>query len=99
VPTLERLPIDEALRSGGMDERAYAKALARFMARVASANRDAKLMLDGLKEWSRHFQPKRSAESAPANDPPVIVQLVHDVRRPVRPPLEIPLLPPTTTDA
>jgi hypothetical protein len=50
-----------------MDERAYAKALARFMARVARANFDAKLMLDGLKEWGRHFQPKRAGKRGSGN--------------------------------
>ncbi len=56
---------------------------------VEGPGSDPKLRLDALKEWARHFQPKRSSEGASSNDPPVIVQLVHEVRRPVRPPLEI----------
>jgi hypothetical protein len=77
-----------------MGETEYAKSLKSLRDAVERPELDPKLMLDMLKEWARHFQPKRASESAPANEPPVIVQLVHDVRRPVRPPLEIPTLPP-----
>ncbi len=96
-PSLERLPIDEALRRGGMGEFEYAKSLGRFMDTVDGAKPDRKLMLDGLKEWGRHFQPKRSSESASSSDPPLIVQLVHNVQRPLRPPIEIPAPPPETS--
>ncbi|MDR3720127.1 MAG: hypothetical protein P4L00_00895 [Candidatus Acidoferrales bacterium] len=93
-PSLERLPIDEALRREGMGESEYAKSLGTLMDTLEDPESDPKLRLEGLKEWARHFQTKRAPESAAANDVPVIVQLVHEVRRPVRPPIEIPAPPP-----
>jgi hypothetical protein len=77
------LPIDEALRYKGMDELEYAMMLGRCMD-IAEANEDAKLMLEGLKEWGRQLESKRAAGASPGAEPPTVVQLVHAVPRPDR---------------
>lgn len=78
------LPIDEALRFKGMDEIEYAVMLACFID-LALANKDAKLMLDGLKEWARQLESGRvsgGAAGSSAAGGPTVVQLVHAVPRP-----------------
>ncbi|MBZ5696797.1 MAG: hypothetical protein LAN36_15735 [Acidobacteriia bacterium] len=82
----KRMSVDEALRKEGMGEREYAASLGRFVAKVEGNNDELKLMLDGIKEWGRHFQEKRASDSSDSRDTPVIVQLVHNVPRPERPP-------------
>ena len=81
-----RIAVDEALRCEGMGEREYAASLGRFVTKVEGNDKNLKLMLDGIKEWGRHFQGKQSSESSSTPDAPVIVQLVHDVPRPARTP-------------
>jgi len=79
------MSVDEALRKEGMGEREYAASLGRFVAKVEGKDKQLKLMLDGIKEWGRHFQAKRASDSSDSHDAPVIVQLVHNVPRPERP--------------
>ncbi|MGH9715277.1 MAG: hypothetical protein ACRD4R_00885 [Candidatus Acidiferrales bacterium] len=69
-----------------MDEIAYAQTLGGFFQQLESkANMPKlKLKLDGLKELSRHLEPKRAASNA-EDDATMIVQLVHKVDRPPRP--------------
>jgi len=69
-----------------MGEREYAASLGRFVTKVEGNDKNLKLMLDGIKEWGRHFQIKQSSEFSSTPDAPVIVQLVHDVPRPARTP-------------
>jgi len=69
-----------------MGEREYAASLGRFVTKVEGNDKNLKLMLDGIKEWGRHFQGKQASESSSTPDAPVIVQLVHDVPRPARTP-------------
>jgi hypothetical protein len=81
----KRMSVDDALRKEGMGEREYAASLGRFVAKVEGKDKELKLMLDGIKEWGRHFQAKRASDSSDSSDGPVIVQLVHNVPRPERP--------------
>ena len=65
-----------------MDELEYAMMLGRCMD-IAEADEDAKVMLEGLKEWARQLESRRAAGGSPG-DGPAIVQLVHAVPRPDR---------------
>ena len=78
-------PLDEALRREGLDEVGYAQTLGGFFEQLEgnTAVTKLKLKLDGLKELSRHLEPKRSAASV-SDDVPMMVQLVHNVARPPR---------------
>ena len=82
--------IAEALRGEGFDEsalgRAYVKLVRKLFAGKKASGND-KLLVDVLKEISRTLEPPNqgSGESSPsAADGPMIVQLLHDVPRPVR---------------
>lgn len=82
----KRCALDEALRREGLDETGYARRLGGFFDQVegkASVPK-LKLMLDGLKELSRHLEPKRSAVVDAEAGLPAVVELVHSVERPVR---------------
>ena len=84
-PRLEKpIAIDEALRREGMGPRHYARKLRDFVEGV-TAKEDPKLALEGIKEWGRHLESKKSASSTEP-EPPVMVQLVHAVPRPSRGP-------------
>jgi hypothetical protein len=83
-PHIEKpIAIDEALRKEGMGPRHYARRLKDFVESV-TAETDPKLALDGLKEWGRHLETKRSAGGSSEPEAPVMVQLVHAVPRPDR---------------
>jgi hypothetical protein len=86
------VPIDEALRREEMGEPEYAIKLKCFFELVegdtsasgVAKKGDPKLMLDGLKEWGRHLEPKRVAGGSSVPETPVMVQLLHTVPRPDR---------------
>lgn len=78
--------LDEALRRRGLDEIEYADTLGGFFAQI-EGEADVpklKLLLDGLKELSRHLEPKRSGAAEAEAETPAVVQLVHSVDRPSR---------------
>jgi hypothetical protein len=87
----------EALRALGMDEFALAgrmigisNTLADKSSSEGAGNRE-KLHLEVLKEFTKHLDPPRptSGPGAPfgaSGEPPVIVQLMHNVPRPERTP-------------
>lgn len=81
--------IAEALRGEGFDEaalgRAYVKLVRKLLAGKKASGND-KLLVDVLKEISRTLEPPNpgGAGSPSASDGPVIVQLLHEVPRPVR---------------
>jgi hypothetical protein len=82
----KRWPLDVALRREGLDETGYAQKLGGFFEQI-EGKADVpklKLMLDGLKEWSRHLEPKRSGVADADGEGPAVVQLVHRVDRPSR---------------
>jgi hypothetical protein len=81
-----RCALDEALRREGLDEIGYARKLGGFFEQVQSKASvpKLKLMLDGLKELSRHLEPRRSGATDADADAPAVVQLVHSVDRPSR---------------
>ena len=82
--------IAEALRGEGFDEsalgRAYVKLVRKLFAGKKASGND-KLLVDVLKEISRTLEPPNAgsgASSPSAADGPMIVQLLHEVPRPVR---------------
>jgi hypothetical protein len=90
--------IGEALRAHGMDEFALASRMIRLSNGLAKSKDSAgagnreKLHLEVLKEFTKHLDPPRATGAsalggtafAGSGDPPVIVQLVHNVPRPDR---------------
>jgi hypothetical protein len=78
--------LDEALRREGLDEIGYARKLGGFFDQVEGNAKvpKLKLMLDGLKELSRHLEPKRPGVVDAEAEAPAVVQLVHSVDRPLR---------------
>jgi hypothetical protein len=81
----KRCSLDEALRLEGLDEIGYAHTLGGFFTQLEGNTgiTKLKLKLDGLKELSRHLEPKRPAPRE-GDDAPVMVQMVHNVARPPR---------------
>jgi hypothetical protein len=85
-PAGPRIPIGEALRERGIDERAIAGNYVYVLGKLTEQESDKggvqKLLVDVLKECSRQIE----ASSPPprASVAPVIVQLVHNVTRPAR---------------
>jgi hypothetical protein len=79
--------IGDALRQSGVDEWAvaggYVDVIGKLTKKSDGNDGVQKLLVDVLKEVSRHLEPPR-AEAAP--DAPVIVKLVHNVSRPARTP-------------
>lgn len=97
----KRCALDEALRRRGLDEIEYADTLGGFFAQL-EGEADVpklKLMLDGLKELSRHLEPKRSSSGEGDAEAPAVVQLVHSVDRPSRSDEQEAGEAPTPTDA
>src|SRR5271154_56294 len=91
-PPGPRIAIGEALRQRGLDEYAIADTYVHVVGQLTAQNPDSggvqKLLVDGLKESSRQIEtPQPPLRSANPNAP-VIVQLVHNVTRPVRAPLD-----------
>lgn len=83
----KRVRIAEALRLEGLDERKLAKNYVVVIEKLGKGNGDAKsgdkLLVDVLKECSRILEPPR-ATGAGAGDMPAVVNLYHNVPRPVR---------------
>ena len=78
----KRFAMGEALRASGVDERAVASAYAISVAKEGDVE---KLLIDILKECARHLEPPGSIiPVSTGDDSPVVVQLVHNVPRPVR---------------
>jgi hypothetical protein len=77
--------IGEALREQGLDERAVAATFVHVLRKLTrktdTTGSVEKLLVDVLKECSRHLGP---SERAAATDSAVIVQLIHRVPRPER---------------
>ena len=83
--------MDEALRRQGLDEPKMAEILGGVVERIEgkpqSQHGDDKLLMDVVKECNRHFEsPPPARGNVAANDAPVIINLIHNVRRPFRPP-------------
>jgi hypothetical protein len=84
--------MDEALRLKGLDESKMAEMLVGVVARIEGKREtqhgDDKLLMDVVKECNRHFEspPATRAAAAPPESR-VIINLIHNVRRPVRPPV------------
>jgi hypothetical protein len=85
----KRVRIGDALRREGLDEHAVAKTYAQRVEKLKNkSNSDLgteKLLVDIMKECSRHLESSRPTERSGAGDTPVTVQLVHAVPRPERP--------------
>jgi hypothetical protein len=88
LPSRKRVRIGDALRRKGLDEwtiaDGYVDVVGKLTRKSERNDSVAKLLVDVLKECSRHLEPPRSADAAP--DTPVIVRLVHTVSRPKREP-------------
>jgi hypothetical protein len=88
LPIRKRVRIGDALRRKGLDEwtiaDGYVDVVGKLTRKAESNDSVAKLLVDVLKECSRHLEPPRSADAA--TDAPVIVKLVHTVSRPKREP-------------
>jgi hypothetical protein len=82
------LRIGEALREVGFDERAFARICKRQLQRLLKIDKPSaadKSLADLLKEIGRFLEPGGSVPaSAPVADLPAVVQLIHDIPRPVR---------------
>ena len=85
-PKRKPVRIGDALRQSGLDEWTIAGGYVDVVDKLtnkSNANDSVeKLLVDVLKECSRHLEPPRSADAPP--DAPVIVKLVHSVSRPRR---------------
>ena len=95
-PKRKPVRIGDALRQSGLDEWTVAGGYVGVVDKLTNKSKSndsvEKLLVDVLKECSRHLEPPRSADAPP--DPPVIVRLVHTVSRPVRT-----LRPPSRSDS
>jgi hypothetical protein len=84
-----RVHIGEAMRRSGLDEYKVAQTYATVVDKLSGkhADKDAggvqKLLVDVLKECSRHLDPRHSERDA-APDAPVQFILIHEVARPDR---------------
>jgi hypothetical protein len=84
-----RVSMGEALRSRGMDETALAQRFVGAVITLGGKNESgdgvAKLYVDLLKECSRHLGDDAAPSAgAPARESRVIINLIHNVRRPDR---------------
>jgi hypothetical protein len=83
----KRVRLAEALRREGLDERAVAESYVIVVEKLRNGNAAAaaaqKALVDVLKECSRILEPPR-ATGAGAGDMPAVVNLYHNVPRPVR---------------
>jgi hypothetical protein len=81
-----RIRIGDAMRRTGLDEYKVARTFAGVLDKLSDGNKDTggvqKLLVDVLKECSRHLDPPQSERAAPAA--PVHITMVHNVPRPFR---------------
>jgi hypothetical protein len=85
----KQLRLAEAMREEGLDESALARAYAELVQKLFNGEESSasdKLLVDLLKEMSRTLEPQSAtgAAASSASDLPVVVQLLHEVPRPVR---------------
>ena len=84
-----RVHIGEAMRRSGLDEYKVAQTYATVVDKLSGKHADKeaggvqKLLVDVLKECSRHLDPPRTERDA-APDAPVQFILIHEVARPDR---------------
>lgn len=88
----KRVRLGEALRQRGLDEHTladnYVGVLEKLKDKTDKSGGVEKLLVDVLKECSRHLEPARPADRLGMGDVPVRVHLVHNVARPERPRIE-----------
>ena len=81
-----RIRIGDAMRRSGLDEYKVARTFAGVVDKLSDGTKDTggvqKLLVDALKECSRHLDPPQSERAAPGA--PVHITMVHNVPRPVR---------------
>ncbi|MFY9732010.1 MAG: hypothetical protein WAK24_15495 [Candidatus Acidiferrales bacterium] len=81
-----RIRIGDAMRRSGLDEYKVARTFAGVVDKLSDGTKDTggvqKLLVDVLKECSRHLDAPQSERAAPAA--PVNITMVHNVPRPVR---------------
>ena len=86
----KRVPMSDALRKEGLDERmvaeTYAGVVATLKEKTDKEGGVEKLLVDILKECTRYLEPTRPTDRSGTGDTPVTVQLIHAVPRPERPP-------------
>jgi hypothetical protein len=74
------------MRRSGLDEYKVARTFAGVVDKLSDGTKDTggvqKLLVDVLKECSRHLDPPQSERAAPVA--PVHITMVHNVPRPVR---------------
>jgi hypothetical protein len=85
----KQMRIAEAMREAGCDEPAVARGYVRVVQKLLGGkegNASDKLLVELLKEISRTLEPQGAAGGGAAgtSDLPTVVQLIHDVPRPVR---------------
>jgi hypothetical protein len=82
----KRVRIGDALRQSGLDEwtiaDGYVEVVEKLTTKAKSSKSPDKLLVDVLKECSRHLEPPRSGDSG--SEGPITVRLVHNVSRPKR---------------
>jgi hypothetical protein len=81
------LRVAEAIRKEGLDEGTLARTYKGELRRLISSDAKAgdKLLVDLLKEIGRFLEPSGSISATGSiADPPVVVQLMHDIPRPSR---------------
>jgi len=81
--------VAEAMREGGLDERALARAYTKLLQKLLESgegNANDKLSLDVLKEVGRTLEPAGSASAGSGfeAEEATVVQLVHGIPRPSR---------------
>jgi hypothetical protein len=81
----KRIALGDAMRRAGVDEHRIAERMAGLLDDLGTQGNDAKLLLDAIKESTRALAPVRGGGAKAA---PVLVQLHHNVPRPVRNPPE-----------
>jgi hypothetical protein len=101
----ERVRIGQAMRERGLDEHLIAEMFAAVVGKLHENNSSdsgsvQKLLVDVLKECSRHLDPPREAGRDTSEGPATII-LIHEVDRPVRelPAVNETAVDETTTDA
>ena len=86
----KRVRLGDALRQRGLDEHTvadnYVGVIEKLRDKTDKSGSVEKLLVDVLKECSRHLEPARPAGGP--GDMPVHVHLVHNVSRPERMPAE-----------
>lgn len=95
----ERVRIGQAMRERGLDERLIAEMFANVVGKLHENNSSdsgsvQKLLVDVLKECSRHLDPPREAGRETSEGPATII-LIHEVDRPKH---ELPSIDETADD-